>query len=311
MAPPMQTPVRETGRIRSWLTRETADSAFQARLQRLYFSWLQFRSQPLALVGLTILAVLVAVAVLAPWLAGHDPLLQNLDQRLLPPSAEHWFGTDELGRSIFSRVVYGSRLSIYVVLLVSAITAPIGLTIGAVSGYLGGKTDSVLMRITDVFLAFPGLILALAFVAVLGPGLENAIIAIALQGWPGLARLARAETLVIRRGDFIAATRLQGASHARIIFHHVMPLCLPSVIVRMTLGMSSILLTAAGLGFLGLGAQPPAPEWGAMLSTGRRFIMDHWWLAAAPGTAILIISLAFNLFGDGLRDVLDPRSDHS
>ena len=158
--------------------------------------------------------------------------------------------------------------------------------------------------------SFPGLVLALAFVAALGPSLDNAIIAIALTGWPGLARLARAETLVFRSHDYISVVRLQGGSHARVIFLNLMPLCLPSVIVRITLSMSSILLTAAGLGFLGLGAQPPTPEWGAMLSTGRRFMLDHWWLVTMPGCTILIVSLAFNLLGDGLRDILDPRSEH-
>jgi hypothetical protein len=160
-----------------------------------------------------------------------------------------------------------------------------------------------------VLLGFPGVVLALAFVAALGPSLDNAIIAIALTGWPGLARLARAETLVFRSHDYISVVRLQGGSHARVIFLNLMPLCLPSVIVRITLSMSSILLTAAGLGFLGLGAQPPAPEWGAMLSTGRRFMLDHWWLVTMPGCTILIVSLAFNLLGDGLRDILDPRSE--
>jgi len=165
------------------------------------------------------------------------------------------------------------------------------------------------MRITDIFLAFPGLVLALAFVAALGPGLENAVIAISLTNWPGFARLARAETLIVRSSDYIAASRLQGASAARIIVKHVVPMCLPSVIVRMTLSMAGVILTAAGLGFLGLGAQPPSPEWGAMLSAGRRFMLDHWWMPTFPGLAILLISLAFNLFGDGLRDVLDPRNE--
>jgi len=165
----------------------------------------------------------------------------------------------------------------------------------------------VLMRLVDIFLSFPSLILALAFVAALGPGIENAIIAISLAAWPPIARLARAETLTVRKSDYIAAVRLQGASRMRIIFHHVMPMCIPSVIVRITLNMAAIILTAAGLGFLGLGAQPPSPEWGAMLSTGRQFVMNAWWIAAIPGCAILLTSLAFNLFGDGLRDILDPR----
>jgi peptide/nickel transport system permease protein len=169
--------------------------------------------------------------------------------------------------------------------------------------------DTALMRLTDIFLAFPGLILALAFVAALGPGLVNAVIAIALTQWPGFARLARAETLVIRSSDYIAASRIQGASAARIVLRHVVPMCMPSVIVRTSLSMAGVILTAAGLGFLGLGAQPPSPEWGAMLSSGRRFLIDYWWMPTFPGLAIMSVSLAFNLLGDGLRDALDPRSE--
>ena len=186
--------------------------------------------------------------------------------------------------------------------------APIGLLIGTIAGYVGGWVDSVLMRLTDVVLAFPKLILALAFVAALGPGIENAIIAIAITSWPPYARIARAETLTVRQSDFIAAIRLQGASTARIIVGHIMPLCLSSLIVRVTLDMAGIILTAAGLGFLGLGAQPPMPEWGAMISTGRQFLLAQWWVATIPGIAILLVSLGFNLLGDGLRDVLDPKS---
>ncbi len=191
--------------------------------------------------------------------------------------------------------------------LVTIITAPIGLFIGAVAGYAGGWVDAALMRITDIFLAFPRLILALALTTALGPGIDNAILAIGLTGWPPLARLARAETLTIRSSDFIAAAKVVGASATRIVFGHVMPLCMPSLIVRVTLDMAGVLLIAAGLGFLGLGAQPPQPEWGAMIASGRKFLLDQWWVAAAPGAAIFIVSLAFNLLGDGLRDALDPK----
>jgi len=189
------------------------------------------------------------------------------------------------------------------------VTAPIfGLIVGTAAGYFGGLIDQVLMRITDIFLAFPRLILALALVAALGPGIENAILAIALTAWPPYARVARAETITVRRADHIAAIRLQGAGAPRIIFGHVMPLCLSSVIIRVTLDMAGIILTAAGLGFLGLGAQPPLPEWGLMISSGRKFLFEQWWVATIPGLAIFIVSLGFNLLGDGLRDVLDPRS---
>ncbi|MGD9829130.1 MAG: nickel transporter permease [Hyphomicrobiaceae bacterium] len=308
-APETAPPEASKSSLKDWLTADVALSTTQAAAQRAYFSWLRFQANPLALAGLVVLVLLLLMAIFAPLIATHDPLLQNLEHRLQPSSARHWLGTDEVGRDVFSRIVYGSRVTLYIVLLVALIVAPIGLVVGTVAGYFGGLIDTALMRITDVFLAFPGLVLALAFVAALGPGLENAVIAIALTSWPGLARLARAETLVVRSSDYIAASRLQGASSFRIIWRHIMPMCLPSLIVRVTLNMAGVILTAAGLGFLGLGAQPPMPEWGTMLSTGRRFMLDHWWIAAYPGIAILLVSLAFNLFGDGLRDVLDPRSE--
>ncbi|WP_027348927.1 nickel transporter permease [Halotalea alkalilenta] len=296
-------------RLRAWLTAEIAGSSRQARAQQLWRALWRLRSNFTALFGLAILLALLAMALLAPWIATHDIYAQNLANRLKPPSAEHWFGTDELGRDIFSRVVFGARITLYIALLTAAIVAPVGLLIGTVAGYLGGWVDVLLMRVVDIFLAFPSLILALAFVAALGPGIENAIIAIALASWPPIARLARAETLSIRGSDYVAAVRLQGASKLRIVINHIMPMCIPSVVVRVTLNMASIILTAAGLGFLGLGAQAPSPEWGAMLSSGREFMLTSWWLAAIPGSAILLTSLAFNLFGDGLRDLLDPHHD--
>jgi len=226
----------------------------------------------------------------------------------MPPSAEHWFGTDELGRDIFDRIIWGSRITLYIVGLVGITVVPIGLLIGTVAGYLGGWVDTVLMRFTDIFLAFPRLILALAFVSALGPGLENAVLAIALTTWSPFARIARAETLTIRNSEHILAARVQAASTSRILLYHIVPLCISSVIVRLTLDMAGIILIAAGLGFLGLGAQPPLPEWGAMISTGRQYMLDQWWVAALPGIAILTVSMGFNLLGDGLRDVLDPKS---
>ena len=290
-----------------WLTTHSVRSPFQAWSQKTYFGCKEFTKLPLPMFGFVVIAILLVCALAAPLLAPYDPLQQDLARRLLPPGANHPLGTDELGRDLLSRIIYGSRVSFYIIVLVTIILAPLGLTIGVIAGYFSGKIDTFLMRITDVFLAFPGLVLALAFVATLGASLNNAIIAIALTGWPGLARLARAETLVFRSQDYISVVRLQGGSHLRVIFFNLVPLCLPSVVVRITLSMSSILLTAAGLGFLGLGAQPPIPEWGAMLSTGRRYMLDHWWLATMPGCTILIVSLAFNLLGDGLRDILDPR----
>lgn len=293
---------------RQWLLTDTPASPAQAQLGRAYQGWLELSANRLAMLGLWIVIILLLVAAFAPWLATHSPTAQVLSDRLQPPSAAHWLGTDELGRDIYSRIVHGSRLTLYIVGLVVIIVGPVGLAVGTIAGYLGGWVDVVLMRITDIFLAFPRLILALAFVAALGPGIENAIIAIAITAWPPYARMARAETLTIRGADYIAAARIQGAGPVRIIGRHVVPMCLSSVIVRLTLDMAGIILTAAGLGFLGLGAQPPLPEWGAMISTGRQYLLDQWWVATMPGLAIFVVSLGFNLLGDGLRDVLDPRS---
>jgi peptide/nickel transport system permease protein len=294
-------------RWHAWLNAETAQSRLQARAGRAYHTARMFTANKLAMVGLAIIAALVLVAIFAPLLATHSPVLPQLGERLQPPSAAHWLGTDELGRDIYSRIVYGARITLTIVGLVVILVAPVGLLVGTAAGYVGGWVDIVLMRTTDVFLAFPRLILALAFVAALGPGIENAIIAIAITAWPPYARIARAETLTIRNSDFISAARLQGASRLRIVLRYVVPLCLSSVIVRVTLDMAGIILTAAGLGFLGLGAQPPSPEWGAMISSGRKFILDQWWVATIPGLAIFVVSFGFNLLGDGLRDALDPK----
>ena len=295
--------------LKNWLLSDTPQSMAQARCQRMYLAWLALVANPIALLGLVIIVALIIIAAAAPILTSGDGTEQALSNRLLPPSSEHWFGTDELGREIYDRIIWGARITLYIVGLVGVIVVPIGLLVGTIAGYLGGWVDIILMRITDIFLAFPRLILALAFVAVLGPGLENAVLAIALTTWSPFARIARAETLTIRNAEHILAARVQGASTARIILRHITPLCLSSVIVRLTLDMAGIILTAAGLGFLGLGAQPPLPEWGAMISTGRQYMLDQWWLATIPGLAILTVSMGFNLLGDGLRDVLDPRSN--
>lgn len=293
---------------REWLLADSPRNATQARAQRFYLAWLTFRSNPIAMAGLLIILGLLMMAALAPWLTASNGITQHLGNRLQPPSWEHWFGTDQLGRDIYDRIVWGSRITLYIVALVAVIVVPIGLAIGTVAGYVGGAVERALMRLTDVFLAFPRLILALAFVSALGPGIENAVLAIALTTWAPYARIARAEALTIRNSEFILAARVQGASTLRILRNHVVPLCLSSVIVRLTLDMAGIILTAAGLGFLGLGAQPPSPEWGAMISAGRQYLLDQWWVPTIPGLAILIVSLGFNLLGDGLRDVLDPKS---
>ncbi|MBM2324051.1 MULTISPECIES: ABC transporter permease [Marivita] len=298
--------------LRDWLLSEEPTSRRQARFASWYKGWLRLRSNKLTMFGLYVLAFLILCAIFAPVLATHDPFAQDLGQRLLAPGENgHLFGTDSLGRDIYSRLLYGARISIYIVLLVVMVAPLVGLIVGTMSGYAGGWIDVLLMRITDIFLAFPRLILALAFVAALGAGIENAVLAISLTAWPPYARIARAETLTIRNSDYIHAIKLQGAGPFRIVTKHIWPLCISSLVIRVTLDMAGIILTAAGLGFLGLGAQPPSPEWGAMISEGRKYILDYWWVATIPGIAIFAISLAFNLLGDGLRDVLDPKEDNS
>jgi peptide/nickel transport system permease protein len=294
---------------RRWLLASAPSSPRQARLGRWYRGWLAFQRNGLAVAGLAIILSLILVAAAAPLITSPQAVvMQSLGDRLQPVSWDHPFGTDELGRDIFARVVFGARVTLSIVLMVAAIVLPIGLGIGLSAGYLGGWIDTVLMRLTDIFLAFPRLILALAFVAALGPGIENAVIAIALTSWPPYARLARVETLTLRNAEFVLAAKLQGASWLRILWRQILPLCLPSVIIRLTLDMAGIIIIAAGLGFLGLGAQPPAPEWGAMVATGRQVLLDQWWVATIPGAAIFVVSLGFNLVGDGLRDLADARS---
>lgn len=292
---------------RSWLLDETPSTRRQAVWGRRYRLWLGLKRHPLAMSGLIVVLLMLLLSLAAPLLTPYEPGFQDLANRLARPSSLHWLGTDELGRDIFTRLLFGGRTTLGMVIAVVLITAPIGLFIGCIAGYTGGLLDKTLMRITDIFLAFPRLILALAFVAALTPGVESAILAIALTAWPPYARLARAETLQFRHSDFIAASRLSGASPLRIILRHVMPLCVPSLIVRVTLDMSSIIITAASLGFLGLGAQPPSPEWGTMIATARRFLFSEWWVPLMPCIAIFLTSLAFNFLGDGLRDVLDPK----
>ncbi len=299
-----QTPTQSR---RDWLLTDAPQTRRQARLGALYQGWLTFRANKLAMFGLIVLIILIGMAILAPWISPQNPFAQDLAGRLQPPSAQHWLGTDHLGRDILSRLIHGSRITLFIVGTVALIAPVIGLFIGTVAGFSGGWVDQVLMRITDIFLAFPKLILALAFVAALGASIGNAVLALALTAWPPYARLARAETLTIRNADYIAAARLQGAGPMRLLVRHIWPLCVSSLIVRVALDMAGIILSAAGLGFLGLGAQPPMPEWGAMISDGRTYILDFWWVAAMPGLAIFIVSMAFNLLGDGLRDVLDPK----
>ncbi len=273
-------------------------------LRRAYRLW---RRSPLSIVGTALAGLVLLVAALAPVIATHDPLAQDFSVRLQPPSRTHLFGTDQFGRDIFSRVVFGSRIALQIILIVSVISGGVGALVGWIAGYFGGRVDEVLMRLTDMFLAFPSLVLAMAFAAALGPSLPNMILAISLVTWTPYARLARGETLRTKAQDFVEAARAMGASDARIILRHIVPMTVSILIVQLTLRMGTIVLTAAGLGFLGLGAQPPTPEWGAMVSDGRNYLVDQWWMSTLPGSAIAASVLGFNLLGDGIRDILDPR----
>ncbi|CAI1684506.1 ABC transporter permease [Serratia proteamaculans] len=261
-------------------------------------------------IGATLVAILILTALLAPWFAPFDPNLQHIELRLLPPASGHWLGTDGFGRDLLSRVIYGARPTLILVSLILLLTIPIGLLVGISAGYLGGWVERILMRVTDIFLSLPSLVIALAFVAVLGPGLMNGALALALTSWPSFARQARAETLALRRSDYLAAARMQGIGGLRLMAGHILPLCLPSAVVRAALSLGGIILSAAGLGFLGMGVAPPTAEWGSMVAEGSKVIFDQWWVAAVPGGAILFASLAFNLLGDGLRDKMDPRHGH-
>ncbi len=284
---------------------------FEARVRYIKDSYVLWRRNYLMMIGTFIILFLIIVAILAPLLATHDPYDQILPDRLSPPSRTYYLGTDSLGRDIYSRIVYGARVTLTIAFLVAFISTPLGLVIGVTAGWFGGAIDEILMRLSDVFLAFPRLILAIAFAAALGPGVENAIIAIAVANWPSYARLARAETLSVKNNDYIQVIRTLGAGNLRIMAGHITPMCMSSIIVRMSLDMGTIILTAAGLGFLGLGAQPPTPEWGLMVSDGRQFLVDQWWVSTLPGLAILIVVMGFNLLGDGIRDILDPHQRQS
>ena len=270
--------------------------------------WHRLRQNRLSVVGLALIAGFLLLAFAAPLIAPADPMAQALYNRLSPPTLEHPFGTDDFGRDILSRVIYGARISLRVGIVAVLIALVLGTGIGLVAGYWGGWIDQVLMRVMDLLLAFPSILLAIGIVAVLGPGLENAMLAVGIVAVPQYARLVRASVLTVRETDYVLAARAMGASDARILALAILPNCLAPLIVQATLGLATAILDAAGLSFLGLGAQPPTPEWGAMLSQGRELIVRAPWVLTFPGGAIFFTVLAFNLVGDGLRDALDPKA---
>lgn len=265
------------------------------------------KKSPLTMAGLSIVLALVFIAIFAPYLSPHDPIAMSLDNRLASPSMSHLLGTDELGRDILSRIIYGTGVALKIMIIVLMIDLPLGVLLGIVAGYFGGWIDEIIMRIADIFMAFPRLILAMAIGAALGPSLVNTMIAIAVTMWPTYARLARGETLSIKERAFIEAEKALGTSKVRILLSSILPLCSSTTIVRATLDMGNVVRIAAGMSFLGLGAQPPTPEWGLMVSTGRSFLINQWWVPTFPGFAILLAVFGFNLLGDGIRDISDPH----
>ena len=289
-----------------WLSSDTPVTRTQAKLGAIYRLLRRFLTHPIGVLGLIMVALIVLTALFAAWLPLADPVAQSLDQRLLPPSTQHWLGTDTLGRDILSRVIHGARPTLAIVALVLLISVPIGLLVGAAAGLWGGWVDAVLMRVADVFLAFPRLILAIAVAAALSAGLWTAVIAIAATGWPPYARVARAEIAALRRSEFIQAAKAIGVSPLRLLVRHALPLSLPSAFVRAALDAPGIVLIVAGLGFLGVGLPPPQPEWGAMVAEGRALVFEAWWVSTLPGIMILWLSLGFNFVGDAMRDVVDP-----
>jgi ABC-type dipeptide/oligopeptide/nickel transport system permease subunit len=269
--------------------------------------WNALRHRRLAMAGGLVILLLVVVGIAGPWIAPYDPLDQDLSKSLQSPSWAHWFGTDSFGRDILSRVLYGARISLLVGIVSQGIAFSLGVAMGLVSGYYGGKIDALIMRLADVTLAFPTLLLLIAITAAFQPGLTVVFVAIGVVGWAGLARLVRSQTLVVRELDYVQAARALGMNDLRLLTRHVLPNTLAPAIIAVTLGMAGAILLEAALSFIGLGAQPPTPSWGSMISDGRDFLRTAPWISVFPGLAIGLVVLGFNLFGDGLRDAMDPR----
>jgi len=278
-------------------------------IERLGHGFRLVRKNPLGMGGIAIVLLLVLIALLARWISPfpQDMVETHIEEAFQPPNLDHPFGTDDLGRDVLSRVIYGSRISLEVGVLAIGLALLIGVPLGVIAGFSGGWLDEVIMRITDTFLSFPSLLLAMAISAVLGPNLQNAMIAIAISWWPWYTRLLRSEAISIKERDYVAAAKSMGCSELRVIFRHVLPNSLTPIIIQASMDFGSVVLACASLSFIGLGAQPPTPEWGLMISTSRTFFLTHWWIVTFPGIAIFIAVLSFNLVGDGLREILDPR----
>jgi len=294
-----------TGSHAAWL----AERRGAARELRLYARI--FARSAASLLGLGLVVVFLLIAALGPWIVPYPEDARgavHLDQKLQPPGVRHWFGTDEVGADIYTRAILGARVSLRIGLIITLLAAAIGVPLGIVAGYVGGPLGEAIMRVTDVFLSVPALVLALAIVGALGPGITNAIVALGLVWWPGYVRLVQSKTLALKGQTFVEAARAVGTGRLRIVFVHILPNCVSPITVKASMDMGSAILAAAGLGFIGLGAQPPYPEWGAMISHGRNYLPTWWWYSAFPGLFIYLTVLGFNLLGDGLRDILDPQS---
>ncbi len=269
--------------------------------------WYRFSKNHLAVAGSVVVVLLFALSILAPWIAPYDPAAIDLKNILQPPSAQHWFGTDQLGRDVLSRMIWGAQISLKVGFVSTGIAICIGTILGAVAGYYGRWVDAVIMRFVDIMLCFPTFFLILAVIAFLEPSIWNIMVIIGATGWMGITRLVRADFISLKERDFVQAARVIGASDARIIFIHVLPNCMASVLVAATLGVAGAILTESALSFLGIGVQPPTPSWGNILTAGKDNIDIAWWLSLYPGLAILVTVLGYNMLGEGIRDSLDPR----
>jgi peptide/nickel transport system permease protein len=280
---------------------------YEPQLRELKFTFYLIRRSPLTLLGLCFILALILVAIFASSISPYDPNHIDSVQRLQPPSLKHVFGTDTLGRDLLSRIIHGARISLVVGLVIVGLAATVGSFLGLIAGYFGGKVGEIIMRMTDIFLAFPYLILAMAVTAALGPSLMNAMLAMAVVWWPMYTRLMYSEVIIIKKMLYIEAARSIGVKKGRLLFRHVLPNSLTAVLIQGTLDFGAAIMYSAALSFIGLGAQPPTPEWGAIISDSRHYLMFAWWYPTFPGLAIFITILGTNLLGDGLRDVLDPR----